>query len=207
MTSRRRWSSIYLLRRESRVLDYLTYLAKASTTEKITTSATYALPTILLDPTPTEATFVLPDSTRCHRRRPCQGASCPSRCSCQEMSCRGGSADAKSSVKFVGLPHHGADGIARRNPAETLNVRYHIFNWTWAADYTPELHLAYRSFNMAPNTRLAALLFAACVTAQTITPAPSSTNVAKPSITAVSECHPHGTVKYVTQSPSGMIRR
>ncbi|KAF2279794.1 Zip-domain-containing protein [Westerdykella ornata] len=54
---------------------------------------------------------------------------------------------------------------------------------------------------MAPAARLATssamLLFASTIAAQAITPAPSTTGAAtSPSITAVSDCHAHGTVQY-----------
>jgi zinc transporter 1/2/3 len=50
---------------------------------------------------------------------------------------------------------------------------------------------------MALVKLIAVLLFAACAVAQTVTPAPTSTSTVKPTITAVSDCHPHSTVKYV----------
>jgi hypothetical protein len=58
------------------------------------------------------------------------------------------------------------------------------------------------TLNMARITRAAVLLFAAYAVAQTTTPAPSVTRSTEPSITAVSDCHPHGTVKYAYNIPS-----
>ncbi|KAH4203711.1 hypothetical protein HBI04_020110 [Parastagonospora nodorum] len=49
---------------------------------------------------------------------------------------------------------------------------------------------------MVSATSLVALLFAACAAAQSVTPAPTSTSSSKPTITAVSDCHPHGTVNW-----------
>jgi zinc transporter 1/2/3 len=58
-------------------------------------------------------------------------------------------------------------------------------------------------FSVHSTIATATLLLAASVAAQT-TAAPT-TSAAAPAITAVSDCHPHGTVKYVLSNIESMF--
>jgi hypothetical protein len=81
------------------------------------------------------------------------------------------------------------------------------------ADWTPSAPLKLSLFRNTPETMHspfhvavpAALLFLMTFVAAQVTPAPSTTAPPRPTITAVSECHPHGTMQLVTMTDYALV--